>query len=270
MSASSEDGAALQQFCLLAKSAKGAGCASLIGQALEHPGIFVFGELLDMPSIKELAGTAAAPHLELLKLFAWGTWTDYKSRAAQLPALSEAQASKAASAVTATLAPALSTTTTITPSAVTAVTAAISAASLTTTTLASTTLVSSDDGGAAEGGGRPSAPTPPRERSAYRLVPLTRAATHISGTSASAYSSRARPRPRRPRWTWTRSTASLAGCSHPQAGWAAKCGSPSPPTLWATLVRAYVENKAGTTCQPEHSCPFAEAGRGWRPPLCLV
>ena len=96
MSSSSEDGAALQQFCLLAKSAKGAGCASLIGQALEHPGIFVFGELLDMPSIKELAGTAAAPHLELLKLFAWGTWSDYKSRAAQLPALSEAQAGTAA------------------------------------------------------------------------------------------------------------------------------------------------------------------------------
>ena len=108
MSASAEDGAALQQFCLLAKSAKGAGCASLIGQAIEHPGVFVFGELLDMPSVKEaransttrrsaapyhrptrpihtrrplasqLAGTAAAPHLELLKLFAWGTWTDYK------------------------------------------------------------------------------------------------------------------------------------------------------------------------------------------------
>ena len=53
MSASAEDGAALQQFCLLAKSAKGAACASLIGQALEHPGVFVFGELLDMPSVKE-------------------------------------------------------------------------------------------------------------------------------------------------------------------------------------------------------------------------
>ena len=144
MSSSSEDGAALQQFCLLAKSAKGAGCASLIGQALEHPGIFVFGELLDMPSIKELAGTAAAPHLELLKLFAWGTWSDYKSRAAQLPALSEAQAGTAAPAVTATLAPALSTTTTITPSAVTAVTAAASLASATFTsaTLTSATLTS--------------------------------------------------------------------------------------------------------------------------------
>ena len=38
-------------------------------------------------------------YLELLKLFARGTWSDYKSRAAQLPALSEAQASTAASAV---------------------------------------------------------------------------------------------------------------------------------------------------------------------------
>ena len=106
MTANAEDVAALQQFCLLAKSAKGAACASLIGQALDHPGIFVFGELLDMPSVKEvltntsqcplpcrlpapprtpypslasqLAGTAAAPHLQLLQIFAWGTWTDYK------------------------------------------------------------------------------------------------------------------------------------------------------------------------------------------------
>ena len=41
----------------------------------------------------------------------------------------------------------------------------------------------------------------PRERSAYRLVPLMPAASHISGTSASAYSSRARPRPWRARRT---------------------------------------------------------------------
>lgn len=89
------DGAsALQQFCLLAKSAKGAACTSLITQALEHQGVFVFGELLDMPCVKELAGTSSAPSLELLKLFAYGTWTDYKRQAAQLPALSEAAATK--------------------------------------------------------------------------------------------------------------------------------------------------------------------------------
>jgi hypothetical protein len=46
-------GTPLQPFCLLAKSAKGAACVSLIKQALDHPSIFVFGELIDMPSIKE-------------------------------------------------------------------------------------------------------------------------------------------------------------------------------------------------------------------------
>ena len=85
---------------------------------------------------------------------------------------------------------------------------------------------------------RPSEPTPPRPaprgtaaaRSLPPPPPSLPRATHISGTSASACSSRAHPRPRRPRWTWTRSTASSAGCSYPQAGWAAKCGLPSPLT----------------------------------------
>lgn len=60
---SSEDNgaSALQQFCLLAKSAKGAACAALITQALEHQGVFVFGELLDMPSIKEVWGPRIEP-----------------------------------------------------------------------------------------------------------------------------------------------------------------------------------------------------------------
>jgi len=89
-----DESAALQPFCLLAKSAKGAACASLIKQVLDHPSIFVFGELLDMPSVKELEGTPFAPQLELLRLFAYGTWNDYKARAAQLPALSEAQVIK--------------------------------------------------------------------------------------------------------------------------------------------------------------------------------
>ena len=45
---------ALQQFTLLAKSAKGAACASLISQALDHPSIYVFGELLDTDSVKQV------------------------------------------------------------------------------------------------------------------------------------------------------------------------------------------------------------------------
>lgn len=87
-------GSELHGFCLLAKSAKGAAAASLITQALEHSNIFVFGELIDCDNIQALEGTSAAPHLELLRLFAYGTWMDYKARAAQLPALSDAQVRK--------------------------------------------------------------------------------------------------------------------------------------------------------------------------------
>ena len=45
----------LEQFLLLAKSAKGAAAAELIKQVTEAPGVYVFGELLDMPSIKEVS-----------------------------------------------------------------------------------------------------------------------------------------------------------------------------------------------------------------------
>jgi len=30
-------------------------------------------------------------------------------------------------------------------------------------------------------------------------------------------------------------------------------------------VRRYAENAAATAGPPEHTCPLAEAGRGWRP-----
>jgi len=46
--------AALEQFVLLSKTAKGAAATELIRQALETPGIYVFSELLEMPNIKEV------------------------------------------------------------------------------------------------------------------------------------------------------------------------------------------------------------------------
>jgi len=85
---------ALDSMCLLAKSAKGAAAAHLIAQTLDHPEIYVFGELIDCPNVQALAGTPSAPSLELLRLFAYGTWSDYKAAAAQLPPLSAAQTSK--------------------------------------------------------------------------------------------------------------------------------------------------------------------------------
>lgn len=55
-------GQSQEQFLLLAKAARGAALASLIHQVLEAPGIYVFGELLDMPAVREVgAARPAAP-----------------------------------------------------------------------------------------------------------------------------------------------------------------------------------------------------------------
>lgn len=54
----------LAEFLLLAKSAKGAACAQLVLQVLEHPSIHVFGELLDMPNVREVRDSPRlVPHL---------------------------------------------------------------------------------------------------------------------------------------------------------------------------------------------------------------
>jgi COP9 signalosome complex subunit 7 len=100
---------ALQSFLALAKGARGRAAVAVIADATAAPGLFAFGELLDVPNIKEarrrelsaarlglsrffhiltrsraaqLAGTEFAPALELLRLFAYGTLADYKGASA--------------------------------------------------------------------------------------------------------------------------------------------------------------------------------------------
>eukprot|EP00088_Acartia_fossae_P000399 TRINITY_DN10164_c0_g1_i2.p1 TRINITY_DN10164_c0_g1~~TRINITY_DN10164_c0_g1_i2.p1 ORF type:complete len:277 (-),score=53.20 TRINITY_DN10164_c0_g1_i2:523-1353(-) len=71
-------GSPLEQFVILAKNAKGAAAVELIKQVLEASGVYVFGELLDMPNIKELEGNpASAPYFHLLQLFAFGTYKEF-------------------------------------------------------------------------------------------------------------------------------------------------------------------------------------------------
>jgi COP9 signalosome complex subunit 7 len=68
----------LEQFVLLAKTAKGAAAVELVKQALEAPGVYIFGELLDTPNIQELENTPATqPFYNLLQLFAFGTYKEY-------------------------------------------------------------------------------------------------------------------------------------------------------------------------------------------------
>ncbi|KAK3103747.1 hypothetical protein FSP39_021585 [Pinctada imbricata] len=84
----------LEQFVLLAKTAKGMAAVSLIKQVLDAPGVYVFGELLDMPNIQELAGGPHEAYFNLLNIFAYGSYRDYKEKSAELPELSPLQLTK--------------------------------------------------------------------------------------------------------------------------------------------------------------------------------
>ncbi|XP_059175647.1 COP9 signalosome complex subunit 7a-like isoform X2 [Physella acuta] len=84
----------LEPFLLLLKDAKHAGAASIINQALSSPNVYVFGELLQLPNVQELATGPHASVFQLLNVFAYGTYKDYKASTAQLPDLSPAQLTK--------------------------------------------------------------------------------------------------------------------------------------------------------------------------------
>ncbi|XP_005997420.1 COP9 signalosome complex subunit 7b [Latimeria chalumnae] len=81
----------LEQFVLLAKSAKGAALTALISQVLEAPGVYHFGELLKLPNVQELANGPNAAWFNLLNIFAYGMDSDYVANQASLPELTMAQ-----------------------------------------------------------------------------------------------------------------------------------------------------------------------------------
>merc|ERR1712110_1045052 len=78
---------------LLAQGAKNAAAVGLVQQVLEAPGVYVFGELLDHPNIKDLETNTSTPNAkayhDLLNLFVYGTFEEYLSAQPQLPALTE-------------------------------------------------------------------------------------------------------------------------------------------------------------------------------------
>jgi COP9 signalosome complex subunit 7 len=89
---------ALDGFVVLAKQSTGSQCVMIIKQVLKHPSIYVFGELLAQPHINELANSQEHKlWLELLQLFAYGTYTDYRNRQSspnKLPELSSVELNK--------------------------------------------------------------------------------------------------------------------------------------------------------------------------------
>lgn len=84
----------IERFLILAKGANGRAVAMTIDQALSAPDVHVFAELLDVPSVQKLKGTPQESAVNLLELFAYGTYRDYKEAAASLPALKPDQAKK--------------------------------------------------------------------------------------------------------------------------------------------------------------------------------
>ncbi|KAK4744843.1 hypothetical protein SAY87_011155 [Trapa incisa] len=70
---------------------KGPDLVLLIVEATSNPSLFAFSEILSVPNIQELEGTENSLYAGLLRLFAYGTWSDYKSNADRLPQLSADQ-----------------------------------------------------------------------------------------------------------------------------------------------------------------------------------
>lgn len=77
---------ALAPYLALAKSATSPrAAADLITQATSAQNTYVFAELLQQPNIQALQGNEQfGSSFELLKIFAWGTWEDYKGLTTQL------------------------------------------------------------------------------------------------------------------------------------------------------------------------------------------
>ena len=77
----------------------------LVKQALEAPGVYVFGELLDMPNVQvrsmiiddgnfttifqELENTPHSPHLTLLNMFAYGNYSTLLDQKDNMPELTD-------------------------------------------------------------------------------------------------------------------------------------------------------------------------------------
>ncbi|KAL8141283.1 hypothetical protein V2J09_007304 [Rumex salicifolius] len=74
-------------FVKQASNRRGSELAPLVVEATSHPSLFAFSEILALPNIIELHGTVHSMYLDLLRLYAHGTWSDYKSNIGYLPSL---------------------------------------------------------------------------------------------------------------------------------------------------------------------------------------
>ncbi|XP_073139851.1 COP9 signalosome complex subunit 7-like isoform X3 [Henckelia pumila] len=74
-------------FVKQAESFEGSALVNLIVEATSHPSLFAFSEILSVPTVIELEGTGNSIYRALLRMYAYGTWSEYKSDAHRLPQL---------------------------------------------------------------------------------------------------------------------------------------------------------------------------------------
>lgn len=77
----------IEHFVKQASAHNGPSLANIVVEATSHPSLFAFSEILAVPNVLELQGTDQSIYLDLLRMFAHGTWSEYKSNAGQLPQL---------------------------------------------------------------------------------------------------------------------------------------------------------------------------------------
>ncbi|CAA3020602.1 COP9 signalosome complex subunit 7 isoform X3 [Olea europaea subsp. europaea] len=77
----------IDYFVMKASNFNGSALADVVAEATSHPSLFAFSEILSVPNVLELEGTSNAILLDLLRMFAHGTWSEYKCIASRLPPL---------------------------------------------------------------------------------------------------------------------------------------------------------------------------------------
>ncbi|KAI9094527.1 hypothetical protein K1719_026647 [Acacia pycnantha] len=81
----------IDHFVKQASASKGLALSTVVVEATSHPSLFAFSEILAVPNVVELEGTEHSVYLDVLRLFAYGTWSDYKGNAGRLPQLTPDQ-----------------------------------------------------------------------------------------------------------------------------------------------------------------------------------
>ncbi|KAM1027707.1 hypothetical protein ACFX2I_040437 [Malus domestica] len=68
----------IDHYVKQASSLDGSALGPLVAEVTSHPALFAFSEIIAVPNVLQLEGTENSVYLDVLRLFAHGTWSDYK------------------------------------------------------------------------------------------------------------------------------------------------------------------------------------------------